>query len=164
MRVEGLVRPPDARLKQFRIRKNPDTAKFSVTLKYIPLPHALSFDPNQLEDSVIAKHALAGKTEESPTAQECLEVTSTLLNNKLTLNVTLTPRTLPARIYLYEVTLRPKIDGYQMPVWCSDWDMGSGRDGSKTLNLGNFVRDLSQVTAQVYQPKIAKFYCYIEKK
>ena len=42
--------------------------------------------------------------------------------------------------------------------------MGTARDGSKTLNLVNFVRDLSQVTARMHRPIIAKFHCYIEKR
>ena len=42
--------------------------------------------------------------------------------------------------------------------------MQLARDGSKTLNLLNFVQDLSQVTVQMYKPKIIKFYFYIQKK
>jgi hypothetical protein len=164
VRIESLVRPPDVRLKQFRIRKKRDPAKFSAKLKYIRLSHTMSFEPDQLEISVIAKHAPAGQTLESPTAQACLNVTPTLVENELTLDVRLTPRDLPKGIYFYEGTLGPKIDGYRIPAWCSAWDMGLERDGSKTLNLGSFVRDLSHVAAQMHQPKIAKFYFYIEKK
>ena len=160
--VESLVRPPEARLKQFRIRTNSDTAKFSATLEYTPLPHAMSFDLNPLESVVIAKHVPAGQTEESPAAQKCLKVSPMLLD-ELTVDVSIA-RDLPKGIYLYEVILSPKIDGYRLPVWCADWDMGQVFDGSKTRNLGNFVETLSQATAKVHQPKIAKLDFYIQKK
>lgn len=52
----NLVRPPDARLKQFRFRKTREPAAFSATLQYTTLPHTMSFAPDQLEVSVIAKH------------------------------------------------------------------------------------------------------------
>ena len=162
---ESLVRPPDARLKQFRIQKGREPAKFSATLKYITLPYTLSFASDQLEVSVIAKHVRGkreGQTVENPTARKCLEVTSTFSENELTVEGTLTPN-LKKGVYLYEFTLTLKGD-YQIPAWCLDWDMGLERDGSKTLNLGSFVRDLAHVTAQMHQPKIAKFHCYIQKK
>ena len=162
--VESLVRPPDARLKQFRIRTNSDTAKFSATLKYTPLPHAMSFDLNPLKSVVIAKQASAGQTTDSPAAQKCLEVSPVLSTNEMTVNVSIVSRDLPRGIYLYEVILSPKIDGYRLPIWCADWDMGQDFDGSRTRNLGNFVGTLSQATAQVHQPKIAKLYFYIQKK
>jgi hypothetical protein len=105
---------------------------------------------------------------ESPKAQKCVNVKPTLLKEKLQVEVSLTPPP-PKGIYLYEVTLGPRSEAYQIPTWCSDWnisdrDMQLARDGSKTLNLGSFVRDLSHVAAQMHQPKIAKFHCYIQKK
>ena len=169
--VESLVRPPDARLRQFRTRTNADIAKFSAALKYTPVPHAMSFDSNTLESVVIAKHCSADQTTDSPAAQQCLEVSSELLTNELILNVSIAARDLPEGIYGYEVTLSPKTERFQPPVWCSDWDigldfngLGSDFDGSKTINLGSFVSTLSQSTAQVHQPKVAKFFFYIQKK
>ena len=161
--VESLVRPPDARLRQFRTRTNADVAKFSATQKYMPLPHAMSFDSNALESVVIAKHCSADQTTDSPAVQQCLQVSSEL-SNELTLNVSIAARDLPEGIYHYQVTLSPKTERYQPPVWCSDWDMGLDFDGSKTLNLGSFVATLSQSTAQVHQPKIAQIHFYIQKK
>ena len=162
--VESLVRPSDARLRQFRTLTNADVAQFSATLKYTPLPHAMSFDSNVLESVVIAKHCSADQTTDSPAAQQCLEVSSELLTNELTLNVSIAARDLPEGIYHYQVTLSPKTERYQPPVWCSDWDMGLDFDGSKTLNLGSFVATLSQSTAQVHQPKVAQIHFYIQKK
>ena len=126
--------------------------------------------PRLLKDSIVAKHAPTGQTEESFDAQKCLEVTSQLEKNesmnKINVVFDLAPRLPPSKktVYLYEVTLSPRVEEYVAPDWCSEWDMGRARDGSKTLNLVNFVRNLSQVTAQEYKPKIAKFYCYIEKR
>ena len=154
----------DDRLQQFSIVKATEPAKISATLAYVPLPYAMSFESKALEILVIAKHAPRGKTEESPDARKCLDVTPTFLENELTVDFSLTPQSLPKEntIYLYEVTLVPKIDRYGVPEWCSAWDMGMGRDGSKTLNLVNFVQDLSQIAAQIHRPKIAKFYFYIK--
>ena len=109
-----------------------------------------------------------GVDEVSPEARECLQVTSTLSENEdsntLSVNFSLESSSLESVVYLYEVTLRPGIDTYRAPKWCSEWDMGAARDGSKTLNLVNFVRDLSQVTARMHLPKIAQFHCYIKKR
>ena len=159
----------DPRLKQFEIRKDSNPAKISAKLEYVLLPHVMPFDSDTLEVSIIAKHAPIGEIEISPDAQECLEVTSTPSKNEdgneLTVEFNIASSTLPGKaVYLYEVTLSPGIDTYRAPDWCSEWDMGSERNGSKTLNLVNFVRDLSQVTARMHHPKIAKFCCYIEKK
>ena len=160
----------DSRVKQFRIVDSSIAAEIFAKLKYVPLPQAMFFDSKRFEVSVTAKHAPKGATEISLEAQECLEVTPTFSrgedDNELSVDFSLDSRSLPRGkvIYLYEVTLRPEIDTYRAPDWCSDWDMGDARDGSKTLNLVNFVRDLSQVTAREHRPKIAQFHCYIGKR
>ena len=112
------------------------------------------------------KYAPMGETEISLDAQRCLKVTSMLNedDNELSVDFKLESRDLESAVYLYEVTLRPGIDTYRAPDWCSDWDMEEERDGSKTLNLVNFVQSLSQVTAREHSPKIAIFHCYIEKR
>ena len=160
----------DLRLKQYEIVENTKTAKISAAeLTYNRLRHAMSFnsDTFEFEVSVVAKHKLMEETQISPDAQECLEVTPKFSknenSNELSVQLSLSS-SLYSAIYLYEVTLRPGIDSYQAPDWCSEWDMGTARDGSKTLNLVNFVRDLSQVTARMHRPIIAKFHCYIEKR
>ena len=156
-------------VKQFRIVDNSKPASISGKLASVPLRHAMFFDSDTFEVSIVAKHASTGETEESLDAQKCLKVTSTLSKNEdgsaLTVDFKLDSQSLPRKaIYLYEVTLRPGIDKYQAPEWCSGWDMGEVLDGSKTLNLVNFVRDLSQVTARMHHPEIANFRCYIEKR
>ena len=162
----------DRRLKQYEIVESSDPAKISAkSMKYDPLPHAMSFDSDTFEVSITAecKPDPSGKNEISIDAQQCLEVTSTFLEsgngNELRVDFNSDSESLPGRtVYLYEVTLRPKTNSYQVPKWCSEWDMGVERDGSKTLNLVNFVRGLSQVTVRVHAPKIAQFYCYIRKR
>ena len=170
--LENLIRDtiaqnPDPRLKEFRIRKKDKPSKISATLKYALLPHAMSFDANRFKPDIVAKDAPMGETKISPEAEECLKVTSTLSENKdgneFSVEFGLSS-SLQSAVYLYEVTLRPGIDTYRAPDWCSNWDMKGERDGSKTLNLVNFVRDLSQVTARMHRPKIATFHCYIEKR
>ena len=164
------VRSEDPRLKQYEIVKDTKSAKISANkLKYVRLPHAMFFDANTFKPSINAKHAPMGETKRNPDAEECLEVLSTLSKNEdgneLSVDFSLDSRSLPGKaVHLYEVTLHPGIDTYRAPEWCSDWDMGSERNGSKTLNLVNFVRGLSQVTARTHHPKIAKFHCYIGKR
>lgn len=170
VRVESLGKPPDDRLKQFRIRDNSDTAKFPATLEYIPLPYTMSFDPDQLEVSIIAKHVQDSQTVGNRVDPKYVIPKLKLLEGaevkkgELTLEVSLPPDLQQKRVYLYEVALSPSIDAYQIPAWCSEWDMGLTRDGSKTLNLLNLVKYLSQVTVQMYKPRIAKFYFYIQKR
>ena len=126
-------------------------------------------DTETFETSIVAKHATQGKTEISIEAKKCLAVTSELSKNGdingLKVDFNLDSPSLPSRaVHLYEVTLRPDIDEFQIPEWCSEWDMGGARIGYQTLNLLHFVRNLSQVTARTHKPKIAQFYCYIEKR
>lgn len=98
-----------------------------------------------------------------------MTVTSTFAKNgngnELIVDFELDSRVLPRRtVYLYKVALHPKIDTYQVPEWCSEWDMGIGRNGAKTLNLVNFVDGLTDITVSEHQPKIAQFYFYVEKR
>ena len=159
--------PQDPRLLQYEIVQNSLPAKISAKdMKYNPLPHAMPFDSNTFEVSIIAEHKpdRNGENERSPEAINCLEVTSTFSENELTVEFTLTT-SLPRRaVYLYEVTLNPAIDTYTVPDWCSDWDMGTGRNGARTLNLVNFVRGLTETTVREHLPKIAQFYFYIKKR
>ena len=152
----------DPRLKQYEIVRGSEPAKISAKMKYVPLPHAISFDPEV--PLKIDKPAPKGGTEESSEGEKWLEVKSGLSENELTVKFTLSESLTGKAIYLYEVTLSPDIDAYQTPDWCSDWDMGDERNGSKTLNLVNFVSGLSQVTAREHCPKIAKFHFYIGKR
>ena len=142
------------RLKQYEIVRNSEPAKISAKMKYVPLPHAISFDPKV--PLKVDKPA--------PKGEKWLGVKSGLSENELTVKFTLSASLPGKAIYLYKVTLSPDIDAYQPPDWCSDWDMRDERNGAKTLNLVNFVSGLSQVTARMHHPKIAKFYCYIEKR
>ena len=153
--------------QQYSIVRSSEPAEISATLAYKPLPHAMSFDDSEtFEISISAKHDSDGGTETSEKAQKCMEVTTGFSENQLTVTFKLASSDLPRNraIYLYEVTLSPRLDTYQVPQWCSDWDMGRERDGAKTLNLVNFVRDLSQVTARTHHPRIAQFHYYIEKR
>ena len=160
---------PDPRLKQCEIRDGSKSASISAKMKYVPLMHAMSFDSGMFQVSIVAKGNEEGDTKIDLDAQGCLKVTSTLLknengNDELNVDFSLDSQSLSGKVvYLYEVTLSPNVDTFQGPNWCSEWDMGEERDGAKTLNLVNFVRDLSQVTARMYRPQIAKFYCYIKK-
>ena len=163
---------PDLRLKEFSVASGIEKSEISAKLEYIPLPHVMPFDSNTLMGSVAAKHFFENQiNEKSPDAEKCLEVTSKFLeeedSKKLSVNFSLTPRSLPHRdaIYFYAVTvsLSPKIGKYKIPQWCSIWDMGEERDGSRTVNLVNFVRDLWQATIHAHHPKIAKFYFSIKK-
>ena len=154
-------------LKQYEIVRSSEPARITAKgMRYNPLPHAMLFDSNTFEVSIIAEHKpdRDGENERSPEAINCLEVTPTFSENELAVEFTLTT-SLPRRaVYLYEVTLNPAIDTYKGPDWCSGWDMGTGRNGARTLNLVNFVRGLTETTAREHHPKIAQFYFYIRKR
>ena len=158
---------------QYEIVKNSLPAKFSAKdMKYDPLPHAMGFYADTFDPpDIIAEHkpAPTGNNEISQDARNCLEVIPIFSKNgngnELTIDFNLDSESLPGNaVYLYKVTLHPRIDSYQAPDWCSDWDMGAKRNGAKTLNLVNFVRGLMETTAREHHPKIAQFYCYIKKR
>ena len=176
-RLENLIRDaiverPDSQLKEYRIRARNKPSKISATMKYELLPHAMPFDSNIFEPTIIVEHNRHNsdrRKEISRAAQNCLEVTSTFAKNgngdELIVDFELDSRVLARRtVYLYKAALHPKIDTYQVPEWCSEWDMGTGRNGAKTLNLVNFVDSLTDIAVREHQPKIAQFYFYVEKK
>ncbi len=157
------------RLEQYVIWRETNPAKIRATLEYTLLPHAMVFDSDTLMSSISAKHAPMGETEPSLNAWECLKVTSKHSrneeSNELIVDFSFDSQSLHRNgVYLYEVTLSPNVDTFQTPEWCSEWDMGDERNGAKTLNLVNFVRNLSLVTARMHHPQIATFYCYIKKR
>ena len=164
-------------LKQYEIVRNSEPAGITAKgMRYNPLPHAMPFDSNTFEVSIIAEHKpdRNGENERIPKAINCLEVTQTFSENELTVEFALATSLPPGAVYLYEVTLHSAIDTYKVPDWCSGWDMGTGRNGARTLNLVNFVRGLTEITAREHHPKIAQsrehhpkiaqFYFYIGKR
>ena len=154
-------------LKQYEIVRSSEPARITAKgMRYNPLPHAMPFDFNTFEVSIIAEHKpdRNGENERSPEAINCLEVTPTFSENELTVEFVLTTSLPRKAVYLYEVTLNPAIDTYKVPDWCSDWNMGAERNGAKTLNLVNFVRGLTETTVRDHLPKIAQFYFYIKKR
>ena len=166
---DTMAKKSDPQLKKYRITKKNKPSKISAKLKVKFLPHVMQFDSDTLDNLIIVKHAPIRKPNENQLARNCLKVTSTLSinndGNELSIEFGLDSQSLPnKKVYLYEVTLRPEIDAFREPRWCSDWDMGDERNGSKTLNLLNFVRDLMHVTVRRHNPEIAKFYYYIEKR
>ena len=169
---DKIAEEPDSRLKEYRIRKRDKPSKISAKMKYELLPHAMSFDFNIFKPTTIVEHNRYNsdqKKEIRQAAENCLEVTSTFAKNgnrdELIVDFELDSRALLRRtVYLYKAALRPKIDTYQVPEWCSGWDMGTGRNGAKTLNLVNFVDGLTDITVSEHQPKIAQFYFYVEKR
>ena len=176
-KLENLIRDtiaekPDSRLKEYRIRNRDRPSKISAKMKYELLPHAMPFDSNIFESPPEVEHNRYNSDERkeiSQAAEKCLGVTSTFAKNgngdELIVDFELDSRVLPRRtVYLYKVVLRPKIDTYQVPEWCSEWDMGTGRNGAKTLNLVNFVNGLTDIAVSEHQPKIAQFYFYVEKR
>ena len=165
--------PEDPRLLQYEIVQNSQTVKISaIGLKYNKLPHAMDFHADKVDPSkVIAEHK-PNSTENnkiSQVAQECLDVIPAFSDNEngneLTIEFILNSESLPGDdVYLYKVTLCPKLNSYQTPDWCSDWDMGTERNGAKTLNLVSFVRGLMDTTVNQHKPEIAQFYFYIKKR
>lgn len=168
----------DKRLEQFRMRGNTKNAEFFATFRYTLLPYTMSFNPAELEFEVVAKQCQPNPSAESREAKRIFALVAseearqsfiiehiTPSNAGVQIEIEITPETLPGKgIYQYEVILRPQESAYQMPVWFSRWDMGNTREGSKTLNLNRFLSDLWQATFQIHRPKVAQFYCYIQKK
>ena len=170
---DTIVAKPDSRLKEYRIRKKDRPSKISAKMRYELLPHAMPFDSNIFEPTITVEHNRSNSDQSKKirqTAENCLEVTSTFAkngngNDELIVDFELDSRVLSRRtVYLYKAALRPKIDTYQVPKWCSGWDMGTGRNGAKTLNLVNFVDGLMDIAVSEHQPKIAQFYFYVEKR
>ncbi len=169
---DTIAKKSDPRVKEYRITDRNKPSQISAKLKFMLLPHVMPFDSDTLDDLITVKHSPNGTPDVTQQAKNCLKVTSPLLqnddSNELSIGFTLDSQSLPRkRIYLYEVTLRPGVDTFKEPEWCSEWDMGDERNGARTLNLLNFVRDITQVTVRMHQPHqpiIAKFHFYIEKR
>ncbi len=164
------LKPDQRQIPQYVIWRKSIPAEISDTLNYKLLPYVMSFESDTIMSSSIeAWYAPRGETKLSPIAVECLKVTSEHSrdeeSNVLSVDFILDSESLPRRaVYLYEVTLSPNVDTFQVPDWCSKWDMGEERTGAKTLNLVNFVQGLLKVTARIHDPKIATFHFYIKQR
>ena len=176
-KLENLIRDkiaeePDSRLKEYRIRNRNELSKISTKMKYELLSHTMSFDSNIIEPSIIIEHNRnnSDRSEEIwKTARNCVELKSTFTDNgnddELIVDFELDSKSLTRRtIYFYKVALHPKIDSYQVPEWCLAWDMGTDRNGAKTLNIVNFVDDLTDIVVNEHKPKIAQLNFCIEKR
>ncbi len=164
------LKPDQRQIPQYVIRRKSDPAEISATLNYTLLPYVMDFESDMIMSSSInAWYAPRGETKLSPIAVECLKVTSEHSRNEesnvLSVDFILDSESLPRRaVYLYEVTLEPNVDTFQVPDWCSKWDMGEERDGAKTLNLANFVQGILMATARTHEPKNATFHFYIKQR
>ncbi len=166
----NIVEEPDSRFKEYRIWNRNSSSKISAKMNYELLPHTIPFDSNIFEPKIIVEHnrnSSERRAEITQATENCLEVTSTFVKNEngdeLIVDFALDSQVLPRRtVYFYKVALLPKT--YQIPEWCSEWDMGTGRNGAKTLNLVNFVDGLTDIAVSEYKPKIAQFHFYIKKR
>jgi len=153
-------------VKQFLIHGNPLTATFAFSSGYQALPYAISFTPTDLKIEVTAQKHPENQLVANEGAANSIEIHQMPIDTtEISLSVKLSPQSLPGKgIYVYRVVLRPRASAYQMPDWCSQWDMGTDlQNGSKTLNLNRFLTDLWQATYQIHQPKMAQFYLYFQK-
>jgi len=77
--------------------------------------------------------------------------------------------------YCFKIMFSSLSDSCSFPKWISEWDMDQNLiyqwnenrgdfNGSTTLNLKNFLNNIWQIIYQNHKPKIAKLYCYIEKR
>ena len=170
VRVSDISPDPPPRVEQFRVRGNPEKAGFSATLRYSPLPHSMTFDPNRLDDSddlIIAKRGT--EMVKDSKAARCLDVTAELKDQQLKISASLTPKDLDRKVdYLFEVRFRPEVNRFGIPSWCSagedGWDMPSEFDGARTLHLGDVVRSLSQATVRIHEPIIGEMFFYLQKR
>lgn len=166
---DTIAKKSDPQVKEYRITDKNKRSQISAKMKLELRPHVMPFDSDKPNDLISVKHSPNGIPDIRQEAEDCLKVTSTPSANNnengLTVEFNLDSQSLRnKRVYLYEVTLRPRIDTFKEPKWCSEWDMGDKRNGAKTLNLVNFVHSLSQATALIHKPIIAKFHFYIEKR
>lgn len=156
----------DKRFKQFRFLDKYKNAKFSVITGYSSHPYTMPFKSDEIETEILAKCCEKDGLVDDQRVKNALNITSvSLSNNSLGFSAEVTPSSLSTRkMYLYEVVMRPKATAYIYPVWFKGWSMDTNKfDGSKTVNLNQFLNDLWQTTVQVHAPRIGRFYCYVKR-
>jgi hypothetical protein len=177
--VNGLLAAgvKDDRAKQFRLRDSNGMASLVVVFKYFPLNYTMKAKSGVLEPEIVAWRWEAEKLAESGQAGRAFSINGFTLSEsevkEITVEAKLTASSLPGDgIYCFKVVLRPK--GYDMPEWISNWDMPIGEiekwrrnptefDGATTYNMKAFLNDLWDTIVQLHRPKIAEFYCYVER-
>lgn len=122
-------------------------------------------------------NALSGPAKmlvEVPNASAALQIKNgSLSGSDLKFEAEIAPASLPGDgIYCFRVILRPQ--QYPLPEWVSEWDMNIRQieewkrkpqdfNGSTTFNLAHFLGDLWDTVIYVHHPKVADFYCYVQK-
>lgn len=167
----------DNRLRQFRLKA--ETGSFRVALEPEALPDTLGYDGSQLDTYINIKKLNHGKLVPLSPDSNLVEVGGFATEKqkkgkpKLVFNTEFHGLPDPG-VYLFEITLFPKLNAYNNPPWFSDWDMKTEQiagwqkdpktfDGSTTLNLERLLTGLWQANWELNRPKVAHIFCYVEK-
>ena len=129
--------------------KNADSleAEYQVALKQSS--HTLSIDPNDIktEINVTAFDKFSKKEFKSvPSAKKAMNIDNWHLdNNKLKFTTSINPGNFDeSNIYYFKIDVMAK--DLQKPDWWKEWNLNSGKDGSKTSNLYGFMNSLKNIT------------------
>jgi hypothetical protein len=166
-------------VKQFMVNENSQKAYFDTAIELPLLPYGLAFDPTQLNIKIRAWQWQEIK-KELEICGEIIRAISikdfTLSGTQLKFRTEICSTKFPRNgIYCFEIVIHPPLDSYSLPRWIFDWDMDQNLitlwredpnqfKGNSTLNLKNFLSNVWQIIYQKHEPKIAKFYFFINKK
>lgn len=149
----------------FRMKEKETSATLNLDLKLDVNPDTPLFGVKNLKPLVFKK--MAGRKDSVPADDEVKLVNMVLKGNQIKADVQLN-NVDPAGQYAYVVYFTfDNTMPMEMPEWVKGTTAdayGQGVNENKTLNLSKLLTDVvtSHVTAR--QPKIAKFYLFLEKK
>jgi hypothetical protein len=154
-------------------KKNPNSGgretSFKAEFNYNPLKHIMKFKENSLETIIIPKRLKNNVFVDDPGSVRGLQVHDIEISEQsgLSFKTEISPNYLIGKgIYQFEIIIQPPSSAYDIPpAFLANWNSDQpSQDGSRTLNLSNFSKDLWDATTKVCQPKIADLFCYLKKK
>lgn len=167
----------DNRLRQFRLKA--ETGSFRVALEPEALPYTLGYDGSLMDTSISIKKFNRGKLVSLGPDSNLIDVGGFATEKPKTGKPKIVFDTefhgLPdPGVYLFEITLFPKLNAYNNSPWFDAWDMKTEQiaewqkdpktfKGDTTLNLERLLTGLWQANWELHRPKVAHIFCYVEK-
>lgn len=154
----------DPRIRQVGIRT--DEAYFCYEIPCTRLPHTMDYDSKGLQFNLCMERFDRKSRSFSISPESLASCSVNPLEHKdqtILFSGKLRRKGLdPGTIYRLHLTATPRPDSWKYPQWMQEWTMGTRIDGSRTVNLDNFISSLWLAATQIEEPKVLDLYLYMQ--
>jgi hypothetical protein len=153
------------------------TCTLKVEADYAPVKYAPTLDWNHVPQPRVQVRTFQVTTDGKLQGVDLARVVDgdlQLQNNKLVFTLTIhSDRWAGRGLYAFDVRPNLEADSFRLPTWCKGWSVTEEErlglknpasfDGSKTLNLFEFISGLWRAMLESHKPQLGALYLYLEK-